>query len=140
MLFNCAIKLSSHVVKKNGKSAFFNKKTGHAWVTRKPEAILAENNLINYFKFYKNQQLDKTIEGDIHCKFTFIFSEDKYYTKQMKRSKLIPDLSNLYELPQDALQKADVISDDANICSHDGSRRRPGKETMLIVEIFKFNG
>jgi len=33
------------------------------------------------------------------------------------------DASNLYEAPQDALQKAGVIENDSCIISHDGSRR-----------------
>lgn len=34
------------------------------------------------------------------------------------------DLSNLYQGPEDAMQAAGVLTDDAQIASHDGSRRR----------------
>jgi len=34
-----------------------------------------------------------------------------------------PDLSNLYQLPEDVMQKAGIIEDDQQIESHDGSRR-----------------
>ena len=35
----------------------------------------------------------------------------------------IPDLSNLYQGPEDALQAAGVLADDSLVASHDGSRR-----------------
>lgn len=34
-----------------------------------------------------------------------------------------PDLSNLYQLPEDVLQRVGIIEDDQQIWSHDGSRR-----------------
>lgn len=38
------------------------------------------------------------------------------------------DLSNLYEFPQDVLQKAGIIENDCLIESHDGSRKLYDKE------------
>lgn len=35
----------------------------------------------------------------------------------------LPDLSNLYQCPEDLLQSADIIEDDRLIENHDGSRR-----------------
>jgi Holliday junction resolvase RusA-like endonuclease len=37
----------------------------------------------------------------------------------------IPDASNLYEFPQDALQRAGILLDDRLVEHHDGSRRIP---------------
>ena len=49
----------------------------------------------------------------LHVKFMF------YWTRAIRE----PDLSNLYEAPQDWLQAAEIISDDKWIHSHDGSRK-----------------
>ena len=37
----------------------------------------------------------------------------------------MPDASNLYEFPQDALEKAGIITNDRLVEHHDGSRRIP---------------
>ena len=54
-----------------------------------------------------------------------------------KISQRLPDLSNLYELPQDCLTEAGVIHDDHLICSHDLSRRLIGDRHALEVFLFK---
>jgi hypothetical protein len=46
-----------------------------------------------------------------------------FYGAWHRRSENIPDLSNLYEMPQDLLQEAGVLLNDRQIESHDGSRR-----------------
>jgi len=55
------------------------------------------------------------INKRIHLKFTF-------YVACREDSKNSPDLSNLYEMPQDLMTKAGIIEDDRLVCSHDGSR------------------
>jgi len=42
-------------------------------------------------------------------------------------TRRMPDASNLYEAPQDAMERAGVYKDDVQIESHDGSRRRYDK-------------
>lgn len=59
----------------------------------------------------KNKQGIKTIEDPVHAEFHF-YVKDKTHG----------DLSNYYELPQDALEKAGIIKNDKQIYSHDGSR------------------
>lgn len=54
----------------------------------------------------------ETITEPINVKFLFYLD-----------SKRKPDLSNLYELPQDALEAAGIIENDHLIHGHDGSRR-----------------
>lgn len=136
LLFHTKIRVPKHASKKNNKSAFFSRKTGKAWVTRSKSAIEAENYLINILKSEKNKKRLETITDDIHVRFTFYFKD--YFTNKMQRAKTILDQSNCYLLPEDALQKSGIISNDSNICSHDGSRRRPGTENILEIEIFKY--
>ena len=54
-----------------------------------------------------------------------------------KRNKTIPDLSNLYELPQDCLERAGVIVNDRIIESHDLSRRLPSKQNEIEIFILR---
>lgn len=132
MLFSAKIPVPKHASKKNNKSAFFSKRTGRAWVTRSKDAIDAENYLVSKL----SGLIKAPITGDIHIKFTFYFKD--FFTDKMQRRKTILDLSNCYLLPEDALQKAGIIENDANICSHDGSRRRPHHENVLEIEIYRF--
>lgn len=137
VLFRCVIDVETHKVKKNGKSAFFNKKTGKAWVTRDRDAIVAENFLVDLLTVQKNRQLyGHSLTGELHVKLVFYFKD--FYTVKMQRNRRIPDLDNLFCLPLDALTKAGVIEDDNQIASLDGSRRRPGERNSLEIVISAF--
>jgi len=43
------------------------------------------------------------------------------------------DASNLYELPQDAMQHAGILADDFQIATHDGSRRLLDRKNPRVV-------
>jgi Holliday junction resolvase RusA-like endonuclease len=65
----------------------------------------------------------------LHVTFLF-YRKDKRHT----------DLSNLYEFPQDCLQKAGIIENDCQIESHDGSRKLYDKDnprTEIYIERFQ---
>jgi Holliday junction resolvase RusA-like endonuclease len=81
------------------------------------------------------QRIDDPIDCDIHAQFTFYFPESVYYTKKGDRSAKLPDLSNLYELPQDVMQDMGIIKNDTLICSHDGSRREAVEGSNYYLEI-----
>lgn len=48
-----------------------------------------------------------------------------------------PDLSALYEGPQDVLQECGVITNDRQFNSHDGSRKIFGEEAKTEIEIWR---
>ena len=75
------------------------------------------------------------IKDHVNAKFTFWFPETKFFTAKGNRSMNIPDLSNLYELPQDVLVKCGILDDDWLIESHNGSSRMPHKDERFILEI-----
>ena len=50
----------------------------------------------------------------------------------------MPDLSNLYQLPEDCLQQAGIIENDNLIESHDLSRRLHGPQNELEIFILRF--
>ena len=61
----------------------------------------------------------------LHARFTF------YLGARQK-----PDLSNLYEAPQDAMEDAGIIYNDYWIVSHDGSRRlRDNENSRIEIEL-----
>jgi Holliday junction resolvase RusA-like endonuclease len=74
--------------------------------------------------------------------FKFYYPKERFFTKQRRPSLTLPDLSNLYELPQDALTKAGIIEDDWQIKSHDKSRIlwHNGPEHILDVYLYTYNG
>jgi Holliday junction resolvase RusA-like endonuclease len=58
----------------------------------------------------------RTIDVFVRAEFTF-------FGAWKRDNNNYPDTSNLYELPQDAMQSAEIITDDRLIDNHDGSRR-----------------
>lgn len=137
ILFRAVIDVEKHTVKKNSKSAFFSKRLQKAWVTRSPDAIKAQGYLEKILSLERNRQLHgETIHGDIHVCCIFYFKD--YWTKDMVRSKKLPDLDNLLCLPLDALTNSGLIEDDNNVCSLDGSRRKPGPKNVLEILVMDF--
>lgn len=64
----------------------------------------------------------------MHVKFLFY-----------RGDRRVVDLSNLYEHPQDSLQRAGIIANDSLIESHDGSRKLYDKKnprTEIYIEKF----
>jgi Holliday junction resolvase RusA-like endonuclease len=136
VLFKCLIKINRHGIKKNSKQIFMNKKTGARFIASSNNAKVAENWLLARLQVEKlKQKIDLPIDCDINAKFVFYFPKSVYYTKKGLRSKTLSDLSNLYELPQDCLQKINIILNDTLICSHDGSRREPIEGSDYFLEI-----
>ena len=125
-----------HVVKKNNRP-IFRGRIGKGPRLRKAEAYLVE--AMHREKIGITAVMGP-IDQFIQAKFTFYFPRDKVYTKKGQVSKHLPDLSNLYELPQDCLTKAKVIQDDRLIQSHDGSRIKVSSKGKyyLDIELYSF--
>jgi Holliday junction resolvase RusA-like endonuclease len=105
------------------------------FILKSAKAISAENLLKNKLQIEKLKKRIDTITEDIIAEFTFYFPESIYYTKQNVRSKKLPDLSNLYELPQDCLQSTKIIENDTQIVSHGKSSREPINDNNYWLEI-----
>lgn len=141
LLFYGSIPVENHVSKKNGRPIFKNKYTGQAMLGKSERLKNAERSMELYLKSEANKQLLlKPIDCKIWAIFLFYFTKDIYFTKKGEMSKFVPDLSNLYELPQDALTKSLIIDDDRLIESHDLSRRLVGHETKLEIFLLKYKG
>ena len=75
------------------------------------------------------------IKTPVIAEFTFYFPETIYFTKAGPRSKKLPDASNLYELPQDCLQKVGILENDTLVDGHDGSRRKSIEGSKYFIRI-----
>lgn len=128
VIFRAIIPVEEHVVKKNGRNIFVNKKTGQMFPGKSSRLVKAENNLVMHLRdaWWRHGPEDKTaLNFPINVMMLFYFNENEFYTKKGIMSKHIADLSNLYQLVEDCLQKAKVIENDHYIAGHDGSRRLP---------------
>ena len=118
--------------KKNSRPIHLNRKTGVRFIGKSAALAAGEQWLkLNFLKARHAAQISFPIHRDVHVAFFFTFKD--FYSKDGYRRKTIPDLSNLVQAPEDALQQAGIIKDDGQIVSLDGSRRLPGKENILEV-------
>lgn len=137
ILYHANIEVQSHVVKKNGRNIKVSKRLTKSGKKRmfpgKSGKLIGAENWMRL----NLPKLKTPITSDIWAIFHFYFED--YYTKGGVRSKNLPDLSNLYELPQDIMQSIGVYENDTQICSHDLSRRLPGLQNRLEIFLLKFS-
>lgn len=124
----------SHGIAKNSRQIYKNKSTGRSFVGKNAKAKKIENYLIDQFIKHKT---GPTFEGKVWAIFLFHF--ENFHTKKGPMSLRLGDLSNLYQMPEDCLQKAGIIKDDALIMAHDYSRKLPGKNNELEVFLFDYD-
>lgn len=136
ILFKCKIKVPRHGILKNSKQIRVNKKTGARFIASSDNSTLCEAWIMRSLHMERiKQKIDEPINCDLIALFMFHFPNSVYFTKKGIRSKTLPDLDNLYSLPQDCLQKAKIIENDSIICGHDFSRRVPIDGIDYFVEI-----
>ena len=141
-LFHAYIPVEKHHVKKNNRQIMRDRRTGRPFIGKSNSLKTGELRLTSDLKraLLKYPHL-KSIDFPIWCVFLFYFPASDFVVKSGPRkgklSQRLPDLSNLYELPQDCLTAAGVIEDDHLICSHDLSRRLPAKSYGLEIFIFR---
>lgn len=141
LLAHFVIETESHITKKNHRPIFrSNRGKGKTFLGKSERLKGAEN---QYFIELTRQAEAQKITAPIDCPlwvvFLFYFSPTDYFTKKGQISLTLPDLSNLYQLPEDCLQKAGVIKNDSLIHSHDLSRRLVSDKPRLEIFILKHN-
>lgn len=133
-LFYVKMEVASHISKKNSRPILKNRKTGRMFIGKSGRLNQAENLMLLILRSQRNsQKITESIKSDVSLVCRFYFND--YYAKAGHRRKNLPDLSNLYEIVQDQLQKAEIIENDTLICSHDGSRRMPSPDDKNYLEI-----
>jgi len=141
LLAHFVIETESHVVKKNNRPIFRRGRgRGKTFLGKTDRLINAEGYyLLEMTKQAATQGAGYPIDFPIWVIFLFYFSPTDYFTKKGQISLTLPDLSNLYQLPEDCLQKAGVIKNDSLIHSHDLSRRLVSDKPRLEIFILKHN-
>lgn len=140
ILFKAFFPVIKHGILKNSKQILFNKSKQQHFIGKSKDADLCEKHLIMKLNIERIKQKLDTIETDIQVKLIFYFPKTIYYTKKNERSLKLPDIDNLFGTVFDCLQKAQIIKNDTQICSVDGTRRLPIDKTdyYLDIEIINF--
>lgn len=139
VLFKCKFKVQRHGSKKNRKKIYRNRKSGRLFIGQEAATKQLGDSLIDRLNIERLKARIDLIETDVNAKITLYFPKSIFYTKKGQRSAKVGDLSNLVQSVEDALQKAKIIKNDAQICSLDGSSRKPidGTEYFLAIELTK---
>lgn len=151
LLATFSIDVQSHVVKKNNRPIMQAFRPGggrRPLIGKSAKLVSAENHLSLEIKRQAvRQQLVSPLKCRLWVIFHFYFTEDAFFCHDKKGNPLkdkvqltLPDLSNLYELPQDCLQRCGVIYNDSQIESHDLSRRLVGPKNKLEIFILRYEG
>lgn len=135
VLFKIKTQVPNHAIKKNNKQIAYNKSNGRRFIISSNKAQAYEKWLTLKLKSLKMQKNLETIDQLVNVSFKFSFPKSVYYTKKNEISKRLPDMSNLYQAPEDALQKAGILENDYLIGSHDDSRRTISDDNNYYLEI-----
>jgi len=101
------------VVLKNNKEIAFNRKTGARFIK--------SSKRVDAYKPFALLQLKEQFH---HSPITIPISAQMiFYGVWKSGAGNIPDMSNLYQMPEDLLEEAGIILNDNLIEHHDGSRR-----------------
>lgn len=137
LLFHACIKVPYHGIKKNRREIHLNRRTGQRFIGKSKRLVSAENYLLQQLLVHKARyKIDFPFRCAMSCMFIFKYRD--FHAKNGAISRHVADLSNLFELPADSLQKAGIIYDDRLIHSFDFSRRMPGEEDELEIFIREF--
>lgn len=136
IVFYAKIDVDSHISKKNNRPIF---RAGNKSVLGKSQKLRsAEDKMVLQLRSQRNGLgIYEPIRHDLWCLLLFFF-KDYHLKKESKRSRRVNDLSNLFELPADCLQAAEIIENDSQICSFDLSRRLPGDKNQVEIFLIKY--
>lgn len=135
IIFKCLVQVPRHGIKKNGKAIRMNVKSKKRFIGSNDNVLMCEQWLLNRLRIEKLKNHVDCIDFDVNAKFVFFYPKSVFFTKKGTRSSKVADLSNLYELPQDCLQKVGILANDSLICGHDGSGRMPIDGPNSYIEI-----
>jgi len=132
LIFHSKYTVDKHVVKKNNRPIFTRGRK--PFIGKSDKLISQEKMLMWSFRCAASQlEVQSGYEGPVHAIYHFHFGPAE------SRSYKLTDLSNLFEIVSDSLEAAEVIKNDKQIQSFDGSRKYRSKTTFLEVFLLKFN-
>ena len=106
--------LGHPVVLKNSKQICLNRKTGKSFIKSNQKVDAYRHRAIAQIRYQWGNRAP--CEGPLHVQI-------EIYGAWRSDSGNLPDLSNLYQMPEDLIEQCGVIVDDRQIASHNGSRR-----------------
>lgn len=140
-LYHAKIEVPAHYTKKNDWGIRYNRASGRRFIGASRKGHFLDAHLVSELR---RRAVDFGIDKPLTCRlwamFVFHIERTTYFTVKKKINRRLPDQSNLYQGPEDALIKAGIIKDDTQIDSHDLSRRLPGDKNEVEVFLFKFQG
>lgn len=123
IIFKIDVEVERHFVLKNSKNIRLNRRTGQRFIASNDDVVEGKKYLERIFRENFSGAM---IKSYVNMKCEFVFPHSVFYTKKNERSKRVADMSNLYQIVEDALEASGVLESDNLIESHDGSRRSPG--------------
>jgi Holliday junction resolvase RusA-like endonuclease len=115
---------------KNSRPVFVNSATGKRFVGKSARLIEYTDSALWQLKAQKAKNGSRSpLTEDLHIRFIF------YVPDKRKR-----DLTNLEQLPSDLLEMAEIIKDDCQIKSKDGSRiliDKKNPRTEIEIELYR---
>lgn len=143
LLFSISYQVPTHSIKKNQRPIYRDFKTGKPFLGKTQEKKDIENLHVSYLMQMACQQNLETITDDLEAEFLFVYPKQELFTlgKKPRRKLNLGDLSNLIQMPEDALQKAKIIKNDAQILSYGSSGVRFWNNPTFLIKInlFTFN-
>jgi Holliday junction resolvase RusA-like endonuclease len=137
LIFYGKIAVERNYSKKNNRPLYKNRGTGRSFIGKSPELKAAENHLVRQLRILRDKQgITQPYKGAVWLMLQFGCAN--YFTVRGSVSRQIGDLSNMIELPQDALQEAGIIENDAQVHSLDLSRRIPSDENYVEIFLMRF--
>jgi len=101
------------VILKNNKRLHLNRRTGKMFITSSESVKDYEKHAVLQLRVQHRGR--SALTGPLNLCMTFFGA--------WSTTGRLPDMSNLYQAPEDLLQKAGVIEDDRQVVSHNGSQR-----------------
>ncbi len=149
LLFSTSIEVQSHSIKKNGKTIRYRWGKGNSYskggrrftpfIGSTDRQKGAEAFLVSHLRTRaRDVSLSKPLNDPLWCMFKFQFPADEFYTLKKKMCLTIGDQSNLYQMPEDALQRAKIIRTDALIRAHCLSTCLPSDRYKLEIYLFPY--
>lgn len=136
VLFKIEVEVERHFVLKNSKNIRLNRRTGQRFIASNDDVVEGKKYLERIFR---ENFSGEPIKSYVNMKCEFVFPHSYFFTKKKERSRRVADLSNLYQVVEDALEASGVLLNDNLIEAHDGSRRVSGpvgeERFWLQVEI-----
>lgn|SRR3990167_4136696 len=136
-LFRATIEVQAHAIKKNRRPIFRNQRTGIPFIGKSQRLRDAEDFLVQELRHRAiTLGIHEPIRARVRALFLFGFPPNVYFTKQLKESKRLGDCTNLAEIVQDSLQKANIIENDSLLAPITIDRVCTEK-TQITIELYE---